>query len=181
MTANRSQQLLEDLKLINSRISEKEIKKLKSLIDQSERLFFAGAGRSKLMLKAVAMRFMQFGFEVYLVGETNTPAFKKADLLIAASGSGETKSTILYAKNAREIGGKIALITASRDSNLAKISDQIIEIPVNKVISEKEMVLPGGSYFEESLLILGDTLIVEIAAEKDINTERLFERHANLE
>lgn len=177
----KSSQIIEDLKSISAQIDDEEIKKFKELIYQSKRLFFAAAGRSELMLKAVAMRFMQFGFEVYLVGETNTPAFRKDDLLITASGSGETKSTITAVKNAKKIGGKTAAITASRDSTIAKLSDQIIEIPVAEVISKEKSSVPGGSYFEESLLILGDYLIVNIAAEKGIKTEKLFERHANLE
>lgn len=177
----KSSQIIEDLKSISAQIDDEEIKKFKELIYQSKRLFFAAAGRSELMLKAVAMRFMQFGFEVYLVGETNTPAFRKEDLLIIASGSGETKSTITAVKNAKKIGGKITAITASRDSIIAKLSDQIIEIPVAKVISKKERSVPGGSYFEQALLILGDSLIVDIVSEKNISTDKLFERHANLE
>jgi 6-phospho-3-hexuloisomerase len=181
MLVNKSQQVLEDLKLIFSQLKEKEINEFKDLIYKSERLFFAAAGRSKLMLKAVAMRFMQYGFEIYLVGETNTPAFRENDLLIVASGSGETKSTILFAENAKNIGGRIALITASKNSTLAKISDQIVEIPVNRVISEKEKLLPGGSYFEEALLILGDNLIISIVEQREIKNDKLYQRHANLE
>jgi len=181
MFLNNCQGVLKDLKIILDQVDEGEIARLKNIINKSKRLFFAGAGRSKLMVKAVAMRFMQFGFEVYVVGETNTPSFKQDDLLIAASGSGETKSTILYAENAKKSGGKTALFTADRNSTLAQISDQIIEIPVNKFFSKSDKLLPGGSYFEESVLILGDSLIIDIAEEKNISTDKLFERHANLE
>lgn len=181
MPVSVSEQVLDDLKIIFSQIKEEEIKGLKNLIYQSERLFFAGTGRSKLMLKAAAMRFMQFGYQVYLIGETNTPAFKEDDLLIAASGSGETKSTILYIENAKKIGGKTAAFTASIDSTVSHLADQVIEIPVNRLISSEKRLIPGGSFFEQALLILGDSLIVSIAEEKGIKTEKLFERHANLE
>ncbi len=181
MILQNSREVLNDLNSITAQIKEEEINNLKNMIDNSKRLFFAGAGRSLLMLKALAMRFMQFGFEVYVVGETNTPSFKQEDLLIAASGSGETKSTILYVQNAKKSGGKTALFTAAENSTLAQISDQIIEIPVNKLFSKKDKLLPGGSYFEEAVLILGDSLIINIAAEKNIETDQLFERHANLE
>ena len=173
--------MLTDLNSIVSQVKEAEINDFKNMIYNSKRLFFAGTGRSGLMIKAVAMRFMQFGFEVYVVGETNTPAFKQDDLLIAVSGSGETKSTVLCLGNAKVNGGKTAVFTADSNSTLAQISDQIIEIPVNKIFSEKEKFLPGGSYFEEAVLILGDSLIVEIASERNISNDQLFERHANLE
>jgi len=181
MVLKKSKEVLTDLGSIVSQIKKDEISNLKNMIYNSKRLFFAGTGRSGLMIKAVAMRFMQFDFEVYVVGETNTPAFKNNDLLIAASGSGETKSTKLYLENAKLNGGKTAVFTADNNSTLAQISDQIIEIPVNKIFSEKEKFLPGGSYFEETVLILGDTLIINIAAEIDLSTDLLFERHANLE
>ncbi len=181
MISNNCKGVLEDLKKIIDQVDEGEIDCLKNIMNKSKRLFFAGTGRSQLMIKAVAMRFMQFGFEVYIVGETNTPSFKQGDLLIAASGSGETKSTILYAENAQKSGGKTALFTADRNSTLAQISDKIIEIPVNKLFSKNDKLLPGGSYFEEAVLILGDSLIVDIAKEKNISTDQLFERHANLE
>ena len=51
-----------------------------------------GAGRSGLAAKAFAMRLMHLGFNVYLVGETTTPAVQPDDLVIAVSGSGETPS-----------------------------------------------------------------------------------------
>lgn len=181
MILQNSREVLNDLNSIIAQIKEEEINDFKKMIYNSKRLFFAGAGRSMLMIRAAAMRFMQFGFEVYVIGETNTPSFKQDDLLIAASGSGETESTILYAKNARKHGGKTAVFTADKNSTLAEISDQIIEIPVSKLFSKKDKLLPGGSYFEEAVLILGDSLIVDIAAEKNINTDKLFERHANLE
>ena len=181
MILQNSKDVFKDLDSILSQVKEKELNNFKSMIYDSKRLFFAGTGRSQLMIKAVAMRFMQFGFEVYIVGETNTPSFKRDDLLIAASGSGETKSTLLNVEKAKNCGGKTALFTTDRQSTLAQISDQIIEVPVSKLFSDKDKLLPGGSYFEEAVLILGDLLIVNIASEKNIAPEQLFERHANLE
>jgi 6-phospho-3-hexuloisomerase len=42
-------------------------------------------------------------------------------------------------------------------------------------------ILPGGSMFEEAVLLLADSLIVELALEQKIPTDRAFEKHANLE
>ncbi|MGZ4892148.1 MAG: SIS domain-containing protein, partial [Halobacteriota archaeon] len=55
-----------------------------------KRLFVMGAGRSGLVVKGFAMRLMHLGFNVYVVGETVTPAVETDDLLIVISGSGET-------------------------------------------------------------------------------------------
>lgn len=183
MKVERVSEVLSDLNFIISKVEAEEIDDFKKLIHKAKRIFFAGRGRSLLIAKAIAMRFMQYGFEVYPVGETNTPSFEEEDLLIAVSGSGETETTVLNVKKAKKIGGTTAVLTADRNSTLAEICDQIIEIPVNKMNpkNREQKLVPGGSYFEEAVLIFGDTLIVNLAEEKDIKMNQLFKRHANLE
>ncbi|HLV09604.1 MAG TPA: 6-phospho-3-hexuloisomerase [Halanaerobiales bacterium] len=177
-----SLRVLGELKNIIAEVKESEIALIKEMVDKADRIFFSGTGRSKLMMKSVAMRFMQFGFEVFVVGETNTPAFKKGDLLIAASGSGNTESTLINVQKAKNNQGKIVLFTTVLDSKIACLADVVIEIPVkNKKSLKSKRLLPDGSYFEESILILGDILIIDIAAEKNIASDILFNLHANLE
>ncbi|TDO85901.1 3-hexulose-6-phosphate isomerase [Halanaerobium saccharolyticum] len=174
---------LEDLKRIISRIEISELDLLKKEIFSAERLFFTGRGRSLLIMKSIAMRFMQFGFEVYLVGETNTPAFRKGDLLLAASASGETEGTLLNVRKAKNKKGRVAAFTGAKKSTLAELADVIVQIPAENFEKENKNggTLPGGSYFETGLLVLGDNLIINLAAGKNIETARLFELHANLE
>ena len=59
-------------------------------LNQSERIFLAGAGRSGLALKSFAMRLTQLSKQAFVVGETTTPAITASDLLVIASSSGET-------------------------------------------------------------------------------------------
>ena len=63
-------------------------------ICKAKKIYVAGAGRSLLTLRCLAMRLMHLGFESYVVGDTTTPAFEKEDLRIAGSGSGETKGLV---------------------------------------------------------------------------------------
>ncbi|MBX8938600.1 6-phospho-3-hexuloisomerase [Enterococcus gilvus] len=167
-------------------IDQKQIAQLAVSIKQARRIFVSGAGRSLLMLKGLAMRLMHLGYEVYVVGEVTTPAFLPEDLLILASASGETSSLINTANKASEIGGKIISMTVFPDSTLAKLSSGVIRIPAytDKLPESEENqkgILPGGSMFEEAVLLLADSLIVELALEQKIPTDRAFEKHANLE
>lgn len=90
---------------------------------KAKRVFFAAAGRSRLMLSAVAMRFMHIGMTVHVVGEASAPAITEEDILVVASGSGETSTVVNIAQKAKAIGAAVALITLHEASALAEISD----------------------------------------------------------
>lgn len=49
--------------------------KLMDAICMAKKIYAAGAGRSLLALRCLAMRLMHLGFEAYVVGETITPAY----------------------------------------------------------------------------------------------------------
>ncbi|MGL5748259.1 MAG: SIS domain-containing protein, partial [Weissella cibaria] len=82
---------------------------LLGLVNQSERIFLAGAGRSGLALKSFAMRLTQLGKQAFVVGETTTPAITASDLLVIASSSGETTQLVQFAATASEVGATIWL------------------------------------------------------------------------
>lgn len=167
------------------KIREDKIDELIKKIQNAKKIYVSGAGRSLLIMRCLAMRLMHLGFESYVVGDTTTPAFEKKDLLILGSGSGETGGLILTANKAKIIGGSVCVITIKKESTLGRLADLTIEIPAYtakvKYKDMKKSVLPSGSLFEESMLVLADTIVVPLAKEKDISFEGEFSRHANLE
>jgi len=166
-------------------VDEANVNRLVEEILNASKIYVAGAGRSLLMLRCFAMRLMHLGFEVYVVGDTITPAFESGDLLIVGSGSGETLGSVNVAKKAKTIGGKVALISTRSDSTLAGISDFTIVIPAytDKVDmpGRKNPTLPGGTLFEHALLVLGDTMVLPLAEAVGVRTDKPFTKHANLE
>lgn len=167
------------------KVDEAQIDNLMSAICKAKKVFVAGAGRSLLMLRCIAMRLMHLGFESYVVGDTTTPAYEKDDLLIFGSGSGETSGLINMANKARKIGGTIAVITIKKESTLGQLSDILVEVPAytDKVeyADMERPILPGGSLFEQSMLVLGDAIVLPLAEKAGVPTDRAFTRHANLE
>ncbi len=89
---------------------------------------FTGAGRSFLMIQAMAMAMMQIGVTAYVTGGVTTPAIEEGDLLIGASCSGETKSVALFHGAGQKQGAKVTLITARPDSTMGKIADIVIQM-----------------------------------------------------
>lgn len=175
-----------ELSEIEEKVDEKEVYELMELIESANKIFVCGAGRSLLMLRCFAMRLMHIGFEVYVVGDTITPAFEAGDLLIVGSASGETTNVISIAKRAKEYGGKVAVLSIFKDSTLGKIADHCVRIPaytdkLPESEENKKSILPGGSIFEISMLVLLDSMIIPLGEKKNIATDKYFKRHANLE
>jgi len=177
--------ITDELRRLFETLDEAQIEELERRILDADRVFVAGAGRSLLAIRGLAMRLMHFGFTSYVVGETVTPAICPGDLLIIASGSGSTGSLVVMAQKAKAVGACLALITTLPDSPIGKLADHIVHLDAYTAKlpdSGIKSVQLAGSTFEQGVLILGDALIVDIASrgEGDHNAE-LMTRHANLE
>ena len=145
-------------------------------IQTHPRVFCFAAGRSGLMLRAFAMRLAQMGKTVYVVGETVTPAIGPEDLLILASASGETKTVLLYAEEAKKAGAELLIITARAASSLCALSpaDVCLPAPTKDETGGGQLM---GSLFEQSLFLFLDGVILRLSA----SCQELRRRHANLE
>ncbi|WP_195854134.1 6-phospho-3-hexuloisomerase [Aerococcus tenax] len=177
-------QAANEISEVLSKVNSEEINELINQIKSANNIFVCGAGRSLLMLRGLAMRLMHIGLKSHVVGDTVTPAFNEGDLLIVASGSGETENLISIAKRAKNFGGQVALLSIFPNSSIGTIADLVVKIPAytDKLPESDENVkgiLPGGSMFEESVLILSDSLIITLA--DDVSLDQPFENHANLE
>ena len=153
------------------------------LIQQAERVFVVGAGRTGLALKAAAMRLMHLGLTVFVVGETTTPAIKAGDLLLAGSGSGTTSTIVKAAEKAQAAGAQVVAISTTTDSPLAALATLVVVLPAAQkqdhggTISQQY----AGSLFEQSVLLLTDAIFQTLWALDGTPAEELWKRHANLE
>jgi len=157
----------------------------------ANKIFIYGAGRSGLVGKAFAMRLMHLDFNVYVVGETITPAFEPGDLLIAISGSGETTSIVDAAKIAKKEGGKVVAITSYANSTLGKLADVVVEIPgraktdiptdyiARQMLTKYKWVAPMGTLFEDSTMVFLDGVIALLMA--TFQKTEMRKKHATLE
>ncbi len=157
-----------------------------------KRVFILGAGRSGLVAKGFAMRLMHLGFNVYVVGETVTPAVESGDLVIAISGSGETRSINEMCALANAKGTKLAIVTSNKESTLGQISDTIVVIKGRTKTSDMDFMerqvvgshisfTPLGTMFEIATMVFLDGVIAEIMAITEKSEEEMRGRHATLE
>ena len=167
-------------------LDENQLQELEKAILSAERIYVAGAGRSLLMIRGLAMRLMHMGFTAYVVGETVTPAIGDKDLLIIASGSGTTGTMTVVANKCKAAGAKLALITTRPESPIGELADLIVEVKAGTSKTENSKYKsrqPGGNTFEQSVLLIGDAIVIDIVSGRSLedNNEILMSRHANLE
>ena len=181
-TVEYSIQALKELEENVSKIDMEQVNALIRQILSAKKIYVAGAGRSRLMLQAFAMRLMHLGFQAYVVGEIATPAVEEGDLVIMGTGSGETDSLVVMAGKAKKLGATLAAITIYPESRVGSQADLVVQIngKSGKVATTKTSVQPGGNLFEQSMLVLLDCSIISIAEIGNIDTSK-FKRHANLE
>lgn len=176
-------------------ISGEEVEGLIQEILAARRVYVMGAGRSGLVARAFAMRLMHLGLTSYVVGETVTPALDKGDLVVVFSGSGETKTIADIAESAKEIGGRLCLITSKRDSRIGRIADccvviesqrdtvgeETTEFEIRQMMGKHKSFAPLGTLFETASVIFADAVISRLMEIKEINVEALRGRHVNIE
>ena len=168
------------------KIDKKQTEKLINKIMKSKRIFLTGSGRSGLIAEAFAMRLVQLGFESYIIGESTTPNITKKDLVIAVSGSGKTKITlttvnsIKNSKKSKPSQPKICLITADKNSPIAKKSDLIVKINAKTKSNKKKSLEPMGSLFEQSVFIYLDSLVIVLMKKLGKTQSYMKKRHSKI-
>ena len=186
------QNIISEISSVMEEINENTAEEVISEILKANKIFIVGAGRSGLVGKAFAMRLMQIGLRVYVVGETITPSMEEGDLLIAISNSGETRSVCLASQIAMSIKGNIVGITSNKNSRLAKKATKSIIIDTkhrtdpNRFVqkgfhNEVPSFAPLGTLFEVSTFLFFEGLIGSLMERMNRKEEDLKKMHSVLE
>lgn len=158
--------------------------RVSDLVAEAPRVFVLGAGRSGLALRMTAMRLMHLGLDVHVVGETTTPAIARDDLLVVASGSGETTGIVRAAETAVSVGAKVVAITTDATSPLAELSGSAtVVVPAADKLDRSGAASAqyAGSLFEQAVVLIGDALFHALWARSGQDADELWPRHSNLE
>jgi 3-hexulose-6-phosphate synthase/6-phospho-3-hexuloisomerase len=166
---------------ILSQVSQKDIQRVSSSFFKAHRIFVYGAGRSGLVSKAFAIRLVHLGFQTFVIGETIGAPVKKGDLVFIVSGSGETIPAVMTAEIAHDIGAKLVVVTAKKNSRITKFADIALILSDECNDTERKKLAPLGTLFEASAWILLDGIIAELMDNKKETEESMRSRHATLE
>jgi len=161
--------------------------------NKERKILVVGSGRSGLVGKAFAMRLMHLGFNVYVMGETITPAIRDDDLVLVISGSGSTTLPLTIAKKAKSIGAKVLAVTSHTKSPLGMVADLVVNLPGREVTAREdeyhsrqilgnhEPLAPMGTMFEDSCMVFLDSIIAELIARVGMSEDAMKSKHATIE
>ncbi len=193
------QQMGESITKTASSLDHAQIDSFFSAMLLAKRIYVTGAGRSGLVAKAFGLRLMHLGYESYVVGETITPAFHAGDTIVIFSGSGETQSMVSICGTAKELGGKVCVITAMPDSQIGRLADLVVNLgdPTGVYFHDKNSFevrqltgkyrsitsafAPFGTMFETLALIFSDAVISALMEEKKDEITKMQGRLSNVE
>lgn len=158
-------------------VSEVEFRRLLSAFEGSpnQRWFFSGQGRSGLIARMAAMRFMHLGFECHVIGETTAPAIRKGDHFVLICGSGRTPVSKGFSDIARSEGAELIVVTHKPNSEIALDANVLLTVPM------ADTTQFGGTLFEQGAIILLDCVALELARKTKNAHDKMWQRHTNLQ
>jgi len=172
--------ILNEITSVINKVDKEEFEKVLGAISKNKRIFVHGEGRSGLMAKGFAMRLMHLGYNVFVIGETITPALKEKDLFISVSGSGKSANVVSDTKKAKKVGCEIIAFTSNAESELALIADIVVIVPgtVKGDIGEKRgSVQLLSSLFDQSIHIVLDGVCLSLSRRDNISNDTATSSH----
>jgi 6-phospho-3-hexuloisomerase len=176
--------VLDELNRAMREVDEAAAMRMVEILLAAPRVFVYGRGRSGLATWAFASRLAQMGLEVHVVGEMTAPAISAGDVLVAASGTGTTRTTLLAAEEARRIGAAVVALTTHPDSPLGRSADLVVRVEGatrRRAEGEEKSLQYGGSLFEQALLLTLDSVAMVLKTRLARSDQEMDSRHANLE
>jgi 6-phospho-3-hexuloisomerase len=158
---------------------------LDDLVDSmvsARRIFTAGVGQAGLLAKVLAMMVVQLGKAAFSVGDVTTPSIQEGDLLIIISYSGTTKTCCVFAKQAKSLNIRLALVTAHCDSEIAKLADTVVLVrSASDDIDKRASVNYTGDGFVQVMMPLIYCIVRMTGQKISAGEETMIKNHANLE
>lgn len=180
-----SRRIFRELEAVLEDIPGDLIDRLAAEIAGAERVFVAGEGRSGLMARAFASRLVHLGLRVHEASEITCPRIGPRDVIVACSGSGETRTTLEKMLSAREVEARVVLVTANPDTRFADAADLLLHIPAPvapaRIRKDLASAQPQRSLFEQALLVVLDSTVLKLMEKLKVKREDMANRHTNLE
>jgi 6-phospho-3-hexuloisomerase len=176
--------ILHEIQDVLDQVDPAEVERLVDELLSAEKVFFFAVGRVFLSLECLAKRLGHLGIDCQVVGSINEKPATPRDLLLVASGSGESKLPVEIARIAKSKGARLGIITSAHSSTLKSMADFAVHLPCptkNDAAAGVTSIQPMSALFDQSLHIFGDTVAILVQRRKGFKAEDLWQFHANLE
>lgn len=176
--------ILGEIESVLDRIKPHQIEGFITEVLAAKKIVVCGAGRVGMAIRGFGMRLGHFGLNAYTLGDSTVPGISEGDLLIVASGSGETQSIYDIAKIAKNNQARIAAITGNPESRIGQLSDILVQVEApskTKKVNGIQSIQPMTTLNEQSLYILFDAICLEMMKKMGESHDTMWKRHSNLE
>jgi 6-phospho-3-hexuloisomerase len=176
--------VLSEIEFILAGVDEPEIDALVNELLRARTIVLTGAGRAGLAAHGFAMRLGHLGLKAYASGDSTLPGIGDGDLLLIASGSGETQTVFDLAGIAKTDGARVAVITGRRESRIGALADVVVLMKVpTKVegLDGFESSQPMTTLNEQCLQVLFDIIVLLLMKKTDQTAAAMWQRHSKLE
>ncbi len=184
MLKNNIQTILREMSLVLSSIDEGQVLELSEEILKANKVVVCGAGRVGMAIRGFGMRLGHLGLNAYTLGDSVVPGIGTGDLLLVASGSGETQTIYDLLEIGKKNGARIGLVTGNPESRMGKLADVIVQMKApskTKAIEGFVSIQPMTTLNEQCLGIFFDALVLALMEKMGETHDSMWARHSNLE
>ncbi|HDL08567.1 MAG TPA: KpsF/GutQ family sugar-phosphate isomerase [Desulfobacteraceae bacterium] len=176
MTINEAKKVLkieaEGILQLIDRIDDNFSHLVEFICSSSGRLIIAGIGKSGLVGRKIVATLNSTGTRSFFLHPVEAMhgdlgMVCRDDIFLALSNSGETDELNILMPNIREIGCKIVAFTGNKDSTLAKYSDLVIDVGVEREACPMGLAPTSST---TALLAMGDALAVVLINKKEFKS-----------
>ena len=176
--------ILQEIKTVLSQIDEKQVEILMDEILKAEKIVVCGAGRVGMAIRGFGMRLGHLGLQAYTLGDSTVPGIGEGDLLIVASGSGETQTIFDLVSIAKKNKSSIVAITGNPESRIGLLADSFVKITApskTKAVDNFISVQPMTTLNEQCLGLFFDAVCLKLMERMGETHDTMWARHSNLE
>ncbi len=176
--------ILQEIETVLSKVDNNQAERLIDEILEAQKIVVCGAGRVGMAIRGFGMRLGHLGLQAYTLGDSTVPGIGEGDLLIVASGSGETQTIFDLVSIASKNKSKIAAITGSPESRIGQLADVIVKITApskTKAVDNFISVQPMTTLNEQCLGLFFDAVSLKLMDRMGETHDSMWARHSNLE
>jgi len=176
--------ILNEIKMVFVPLNEGQVLALRDEILKANKIVVCGAGRVGMAIRGFGMRLGHLGLQAHTLGDSIVPGIGTGDLLLVASGSGETQTIFDLVEIGKKNGARIGLVTGNSESRMGKLADVIVQISApskTKAVEGLTSIQPMTTLNEQSLGIFFDALVLDLMEKMRETHDTMWARHSNLE
>ena len=184
MFKSQNDLILNEIKQVLSKINESEVQQFVDEILAANTIVVCGAGRVGMAIRGFGMRLAHLGLKAFTLGDSVVPSISQGDVLIVASGSGETQTIYDLVSIAKNNNSKVLAVTGNPESRIGKLADSLVQVTApskTKQVDGFASIQPMTTLNEQSLGLFFDTIVLLLMEKMGESHDTMWARHSNLE